>query len=338
MIHFSQFLFSYGTSLVDLQITMPTETESKQKEQFEEQSKLYLPAKIFMLAGCADDDVSADISDARQLRPGAAGLGGGVCTNALLGFLQTQQEAPSWRSLLENLRSTLSDFSQVPQVSMSQKVNIDEQPFSVVNEFDAEGKSSRKAILIGINYKGQEFELDGCVNDAVAMKQYLEGQGFKNEGIRLLVDEGDSESPTAQNIIDAIRWLVQDAKAGDSLFLHFSGHGTSTTDSNGDENDGNDECILPVDYQEVGAIVDDDLLKELILPLQGGVQLVATFDACHSQTLLDLPFVVSLKDMTLVENKQFRLSKVLEIGKALIDKVNGSLAGFVKGLQSVIPI
>jgi len=63
--------------------------------------------------------------------------------------------------------------------------------------------------------------------------------------------------PTRANIIRALKWLVADARPNDSLFLHFSGHGGQTEDLDGDEEDGLDETIYPVDFKQAGFIVDD---------------------------------------------------------------------------------
>lgn len=43
-----------------------------------------------------------------------------------------------------------------------------------------------------------------------------------------------------------------------------------------------DETLLPLDHRHAGAIVDDELNKELINPLGPGVTLHAVIDACHS--------------------------------------------------------
>jgi metacaspase-1 len=89
----------------------------------------------------------------------------------------------------------------------------------------------------------------------------------------------------------AMYWLVQGCLAGDSLVLHYSGHGGQQKDENGDEVDGFDETILPLDFEQEGVILDDEINEIIVRPLPRGVKLHAIVDACHSGTVLDLPFV-----------------------------------------------
>ena len=58
-----------------------------------------------------------------------------------------------------------------------------------------------------------------------------------------------------------VQWLVEGAQSGDSLFFHYSGHGTHQKDvsPDKDESDGQDEALCPSDYPTAGLIVDDDL-------------------------------------------------------------------------------
>jgi metacaspase-1 len=97
--------------------------------------------------------------------------------------------------------------------------------------------------------------------------------------------------PTKKNIRMAMYWLVQGCLAGDSLVLHYSGHGGQQKDENGDEVDGFDETILPLDFEQEGVILDDEINEIIVRPLPRGVKLHAIVDACHSGTVLDLPFV-----------------------------------------------
>lgn len=159
---------------------------------------------------------------------------------------------------------------------------------------------NRKALLIGINYIGQKAELKGCINDVQNIKRYLmEKQGYRQEDMVILTDDNrDSLSvPTRANILKACQWLVRNAQPNDSLFFHFSGHGGRTEDLDGDETDGYDDVIYPVDYTKAGFIVDDDLHNILVKPLLPGVRLTALLDCCHSGTGLDLPYVYSTKGL-----------------------------------------
>lgn len=98
-------------------------------------------------------------------------------------------------------------------------------------------------------------------------------------------------------IISEINWLVSDAVPGDHLFFLFSGHGGQKEDTNGDEEDGYDETILPCDYRKAGSIVDDDLHDWIVKRIPMGAKLTALMDCCHSGTGLDLPFVYTVSTM-----------------------------------------
>jgi len=153
----------------------------------------------------------------------------------------------------------------------------------------------RKALLIGINYRGSKRELRGCVPDVNRFKKLITNvYGFPDHPNAMTIlcdDTSDPRTmPTKRNILLAIDWLVKDARRGDALFFHFSGHGSQTVDHSGDESSGYDNTILPVDYQSAGAIVDDELHERLVESLSEGVKLTAVMDCCHSGTGMDLPF------------------------------------------------
>uniref|UniRef100_A0A0G4IAS8 Peptidase C14 caspase domain-containing protein n=1 Tax=Chromera velia CCMP2878 TaxID=1169474 RepID=A0A0G4IAS8_9ALVE len=153
----------------------------------------------------------------------------------------------------------------------------------------------RRALLVGINYIGQNpGELRGCINDVASIKGWLLQQGFSEEEMKVLTDdhaEGSPERPTGDNLRAGMRWLVENAKEGDVLFMHYSGHGGQMPDDSGDEEDGMDETLIPVDFQQKGMIRDDEVYDILVKSLPQGTRLVCLFDCCHSGTALDLPFV-----------------------------------------------
>ena len=65
------------------------------------------------------------------------------------------------------------------------------------------------------------------------------------------------------------------------------------------EADGQDETIIPLDYEKEGQIVDDQLHEILVAGLPQGVRLTAIMDCCHSGSVLDLPYTVGLTHMQL---------------------------------------
>ncbi|SPO01366.1 probable Metacaspase-1B [Cephalotrichum gorgonifer] len=158
----------------------------------------------------------------------------------------------------------------------------------------------RKALLIGINYFGQRGQLRGCINDVRNMSGYLVTHfGYKRDDMVILTDDQQNpiSQPTKQNILRAMHWLVKDARPNDSLFFHYSGHGGQTEDLDGDEVDGYDEVIFPVDFRQTGHITDDEMHRIMVAPLPAGVRLTAIFDSCHSGTALDLPYIYSTQGM-----------------------------------------
>ncbi|RCV17099.1 hypothetical protein SETIT_3G192400v2 [Setaria italica] len=86
--------------------------------------------------------------------------------------------------------------------------------------------------------------------------------GFDAADIRVLADADTSTPPpTGANI----RRLVGDARPGDTLFFHYSGHGLQLPAETGEDDDtGYDECIVP-----------------------GDGNLIKVSDSCHSGGLID---------------------------------------------------
>lgn len=168
----------------------------------------------------------------------------------------------------------------------------------------------KKALLIGINYFNTENELSGCINDVANIKNFITSvYGFQEDDMVILTDDQPEDTkfyPTRANIISAMSWLVSDAQPNDSFFFHFSGHGGRVKDVSGDEDDGYDETIYPVDFNkfegESGQIIDDDMHDLLVRPLCEGCRLTCIFDSCHSGTALDLPFVYSTKGVIKDQN------------------------------------
>ena len=96
----------------------------------------------------------------------------------------------------------------------------------------------------------------------------------------------------------------------------------------GDEDDGYDEVIYPVDFRQVGHIVDDEMHDILVKPLQLGTRLTAIFDSCHSGSALDLPYIYSTHGVL----KEPNLAK--EAGQGLLGLVSSYARGDMGGMAS----
>ncbi|EPS27730.1 hypothetical protein PDE_02674 [Penicillium oxalicum 114-2] len=189
----------------------------------------------------------------------------------------------------------------------------------------------RKALLIGINYFGQKGQLRGCINDVKNMSSYLnQNFGYAREDMVLLTDDQQNpmSQPTKANILRAMHWLVKDAQPNDSLFFHYSGHGGQTPDLDGDEEDGYDEVIYPVDFRVAGHIVDDEMHRIMVKSLRPGVRLTAIFDSCHSGSALDLPYIYSTSGIL----KEPNLAK--EAGQGLLGVVSAYARGDMGSMMS----
>jgi hypothetical protein len=146
--------------------------------------------------------------------------------------------------------------------------------------------NSKKALLIGINYTGTQNELYGCINDVNSIKERIVKQGFSENNIRILTDL-TSKKANRVNILEEFKNLLINSKAGDFLFLLYSGHGSYTRDKNGDEKNGYDELIVSCDLQ---GILDDELKSLIQTYLKADVTLFAMFDSCCSGSVLDLKY------------------------------------------------
>ncbi|XP_057495588.1 metacaspase-1-like [Actinidia eriantha] len=152
----------------------------------------------------------------------------------------------------------------------------------------------KKAVICGISYRYSRHELKGCLNDAKCMKYLLINKfKFPESSIIMLTEEetDPNKIPTKHNLRMALYWLVQGCQPGDSLLFHYSGHGSRQRNFSGDEVDGYDETLCPLDFETQGMIVDDEINAAIVRPLPYGVKLHAIIDACHSGTVLDLPFL-----------------------------------------------
>ena len=145
---------------------------------------------------------------------------------------------------------------------------------------------SVRCLLMAANYPGTRYELRGCVNDAENLSDFFMSSGAVYADHITILRE-----PKKAQILSSLEKLVATTHSEtiDRVFISFSGHGTTTKDMNGDEEDGYDEALVPVDHARNG-LVSDDVLCELIGRINERTKVSVLFDCCHSGTALDLPF------------------------------------------------
>ena len=127
----------------------------------------------------------------------------------------------SWVDVLRAMRENLEDkgYSQVPQLSSSRMVDVNERMTIVANP-----NGVKRAVLIGINYVGQNGELSGCHNDVKNISSYLQNVlGFEQHNMTVLMDDRRHEEPTYANIQRAFQQVVQESQPGDTVWIHYSG-------------------------------------------------------------------------------------------------------------------
>jgi hypothetical protein len=139
----------------------------------------------------------------------------------------------------------------------------------------------KRALLVGINRYKSVPGLQGSVNDVETMREILTTRwGFEARNITVLTDE----NATRDKMLAALNQLVQESGPDDTVYFHYSGHGSQVQDLNGDEEDGLDETIVPQDGRSgnVPDIVDDEL--DAIFSRLRARSAVIVLDSCHSGT------------------------------------------------------
>lgn len=152
----------------------------------------------------------------------------------------------------------------------------------------------KRAFMVGIsNYDtaltGYQWNNINGVEDIKLLSPALEKQGFT---ITSLLDE----QATFANITQQLAQFIGNTKKGDIVYLHFSAHGQPVEDLNGDEEDGWDEAIVPIDAYKLyrkGTYegekhLTDDQLNQYVEKLRNKIGpdgfLYVVIDACHAGT------------------------------------------------------
>jgi hypothetical protein len=143
------------------------------------------------------------------------------------------------------------------------------------------GKSKRFAVCVGISeFKSPQVPpLHVSHKDAQRMAQALQEQCQVSD-VTLLINSQATRAAIEKAIFQD---LVQKSKPGDTVFIYFSCHGGRTADTNGDEQDGLDEYIVPHDGElgKPDTMILDDVFARWMQELDGR-KIAIILDNCYS--------------------------------------------------------
>ena len=142
------------------------------------------------------------------------------------------------------------------------------------------------ALLVGINLYPRT-PLNGCCNDALAWRSYLEEWAGKEGRLNLeILLDGVA---TRQRIIDTFRSHLGEAREGDTALFCFSGHGSqepAPLPYADEEPGGLSETLLAFDSRVDGVhdLADKELAVLIAEVARRGTHVVVVLDSCHSGT------------------------------------------------------
>jgi hypothetical protein len=144
----------------------------------------------------------------------------------------------------------------------------------------------------------QKYWLKGPKNDETLVRDYLVNSApvkFEPQNVVALGSGDGMQLATHQAILDSLGKIAGEAKPGDFVYLHFSGHGSQQpAKADTTEADGRDEVFLAADTQMAPAdnpsylpnvLTDDEVSGALKAIRKTGAFVWVVFDSCHSGTM-----------------------------------------------------
>lgn len=129
----------------------------------------------------------------------------------------------------------------------------------------------KRALVIGLNYTGEDYALPDCEIDADVMAAML-----KNAGVQVEVTKGECSPEWL--ISHLVNVSATQHGNGDTLYLCFSGHGTRFFDTS--EPDSTGEAICLYDDRKGISILKDHDLRNALDKVPGTK--IVVFDSCFS--------------------------------------------------------
>jgi hypothetical protein len=215
----------------------------------------------------------------------------------------------------------------------------------------AQSTTRKLALLVGINNYSEGLNgLQGCLTDVEMQYELLVHRfGFNPSDVLTLTDNTPLK-PNRANILEAFEnHLINQAKPGDVVVFHFSGHGFRVIDPNPIPEFGNlNGTIVPKDAMPSGStnsrIVVPDIMGRtlfLLMSLVNTDNLTVVLDSCHSGGGVRGNLVVRSADRRSANDRTFVASpEEFAYQQRLLSQLNWSMdefqqrrrAGIAKGI------
>lgn len=165
---------------------------------------------------------------------------------------------------------------------------------------EAQARENYALIVAASDYPNLDpkYWLKGPKNDEALIKDYLVNSApvkFEPQNVTALGSGDGMQLGTHQAILDGLAKIASEAKAGDFVYLHFSGHGSQQPALNdATEADGRDEVFLSADTEMApkdnptffpNVLTDDEVSGALKAIRKTGAFVWIVFDSCHSGTM-----------------------------------------------------
>jgi hypothetical protein len=152
----------------------------------------------------------------------------------------------------------------------------------------AQSTPRKLALLVGINSYA-ENPLKGCMTDVELQRELLIHRfGFNPADVRLVTDKTDIK-PTRAGILQVFEeHLIKQAKPGDVVVFHYSGHGSQVYDPDSGFADQLNSTFVPINRevsQRGERAVVSDIMGETLFLLMSNLKtenVTVVLDSCHS--------------------------------------------------------
>jgi hypothetical protein len=155
------------------------------------------------------------------------------------------------------------------------------------------------AVLIGINFYAEK-PLKGCVRDVENVKQYLKAGSTPVTVVALTASTPPDQDPhhppeqpnlwpTYENVISNLTNLTKEAKPGDSVYIHYCGHGTRILANSSEYNNKGTGDLALVLFDDVNGsryLRGQELASQLNKMVKNGLWVTLVLDCCFSGSVV----------------------------------------------------